>query len=105
MSAQLDDYRPHQCACHQEHRFYSKFESHLVRVFLIVLALFAMYKVILVEAPHREETAQPPIIVPCEPSPTPMPPPRKRPKKKKQVQKRLPGLQTRARRIEPTVPH
>ena len=84
-------------SCKEEQNFYSKLEHHAVRIFLLVLAVIAMYKVVLVET-HQDEP-NPPIVVPCEPSPTPAPPRRKPPKKKNKVQTQNVCQLTRPRRI------
>jgi hypothetical protein len=86
-------------SCKEGQSFYSKLEHHAVRIFLLVLALIAMYKVVLVET-HQDEPNRPPIVVPCEPSPTPTPSPRQPPKKKtKKVQTQKVFQLTRPRRI------
>lgn len=86
-------------SCKEEQSFYSKIEHHAVRIFLLVLAVIAMYKVVLVET-HQDEPNRPPIVVPCQPSLTPTPPPRKRHKKRtKKVQPQKVCQLTRPRRI------
>lgn len=80
MSSELDDRQGYICACHGESTFYNKLESHLGRIFFIVLAVFAMYKVVVVEAPHRESATPPPAFAPCEPKASA---PRRRKRQKK----------------------
>jgi len=51
------------CSCQHGQSVYSKLEHHAVRIFLLILAVIAMYKVIRVET--HEVESPPSIIMPC----------------------------------------
>ena len=62
--------------------FYSSIEIHLVRILLIVLLVFAGYKLIMIEAPHGQSSMPP--VLPC--ISEKQRPPTKKKKKRKQHQ-------------------
>ena len=62
--------------------FYTAVEKHLVRILLLVLLVFAGYKLIVIEAPNRHSPAVQPEL-PCASLKAEKPPQRPRKKKRK----------------------
>jgi hypothetical protein len=75
------------CACHKQQSFYSKIEHHAVRIFLLILAVIAMYKVVVVETRPELPFTRPPAFEPCESRVSPKPPNRRKRQKKRSHRK------------------